>query len=92
MWFVRVARRRPGCFSPRRLAAGLTQTHTHVQRVRCSLAPQVTRAAWDDSKPWVSYKAVPIDYFAVEKLALKGPRKNVDKGDPHDYGRSFVKE
>jgi uncharacterized cupin superfamily protein len=27
----------------------------------------------------------------MAKLALKGPRSNVDKGDPHDYGRPFVK-
>ena len=34
---------------------------------------------------------MPLSFFALDELQLKGPRKNVDKGDPHDYGKPFIK-
>lgn len=39
----------------------------------------------------LSCSAVPLSYFALDQLELKGPRKNVDRGDPHDYAKPFVK-
>ena len=59
-------------------------------------SPQVTRAAvappaspaLDDR---TAFRAAPLSYFALDQLELKGPRSNVDVGDPHDYARPFVK-
>jgi hypothetical protein len=39
----------------------------------------------------LSCSAAPLSFFALDQLELKGPRKNVDRGDPHDYGKPFVK-
>ncbi|KAK3236583.1 hypothetical protein CYMTET_53284 [Cymbomonas tetramitiformis] len=43
-----------------------------------------------DKFPWTDL-AAPIQYFALDKLTPKGPRKNVDHGDPHDFTRPFSK-
>jgi uncharacterized cupin superfamily protein len=45
----------------------------------------------DPSAAVPSFHAAPGSHFDMANLALKGPRSNVDKGDPHDYGRPFVK-
>ena len=37
------------------------------------------------------FSAVPYGYFAQEQLDHKGPRSNVDRGDPHDFSRPMVK-
>ena len=45
----------------------------------------------DQSTAMPSFHAAPGSHFDMANLELKGPRSNVDKGDPHDYGRPFVK-
>ena len=37
------------------------------------------------------FTAVPFGYFAREQLDHKGPRSNVDRGDPHDFSRPMLK-
>ena len=58
-------------------------------------SPQVTRAAVAPASPALddrtAFRAAPLSYFALDQLELKGPRSNVDVGDPHDYARPFVK-
>ena len=45
----------------------------------------------DQSTAMPSFHAAPGSHFDMANLELKGPRSNVDTGDPHDYGRPFVK-
>lgn len=40
----------------------------------------------------VRFLHAPLSYFALELLTPKGPRKNVDVGDPHDFTRPLVKD
>ena len=57
------------------------------QVTRAAVAPPASPALDDRT----AFRAAPLSYFALDQLELKGPRSNVDVGDPHDYARPFVK-
>lgn len=69
-------------------ARRVRSTHTGA-RVRV-VASAVTTTV-DPSSAVPSFHAAPFSHFDMTQLELKGPRSNVDVGDPHDYGRPFVK-
>mmetsp|Transcript_2997 Transcript_2997/g.11765 ORF Transcript_2997/g.11765 Transcript_2997/m.11765 type:complete len:384 (-) Transcript_2997:2002-3153(-) len=57
-------------------------------RARASTA---VRAEKMEVEQKCKFTAVPFGYFAREQLDHKGPRTNVDRGDPHDFSRPMVK-
>ena len=52
---------------------------------------QAVRAEKMEVEQKCKFTAVPFGYFAREQLDHKGPRTNVDRGDPHDFSRPMVK-
>ena len=55
------------------------------------VVPFALTSTVDPSTALPGFHAAPGSHFDLTNLELKGPRSNVDKGDPHDYGRPFVK-
>ena len=55
------------------------------------VVPFALTSTVDPSTALPGFHAAPGSHFDMANLELKGPRSNVDTGDPHDYGRPFVK-
>ena len=55
------------------------------------MVPFALTSTVDPSTALPGFHAAPGSHFDMANLELKGPRSNVDTGDPHDYGRPFVK-
>ena len=52
---------------------------------------QAVRAEKMEVEQKCKFTAVPFGYFAREQLDHKGPRSNVDRGDPHDFSRPMLR-
>ena len=58
---------------------------------RAAIAPPAAPASSTAPSSSPTFDAAPLSRFALENLELKGPRSNVDVGDPHDSSLPFVK-
>mmetsp|Transcript_25319 Transcript_25319/g.70805 ORF Transcript_25319/g.70805 Transcript_25319/m.70805 type:complete len:332 (+) Transcript_25319:777-1772(+) len=68
------------------LVNGSTATPTSSASVDSPTVPVST-----EPSSATEFLHAPLSYFALDKLTPKGRRKNVDRGEPHDFTRSLVK-